>query len=87
MKILMITAHKYTEKRLDAESNERTPAITVPPLYEEIYMDACVFMYNLHILDKITLQVSRNVHIRIKDTSTHIIMDKEHNKTTHTIQL
>ena len=68
---------------MDAESNETTPAIAFPPLYEDIYMYVCVCMYNLHILDKITFQVSRNVHILIKDTSTHIIMDTEHNETTH----
>ena len=72
---------------MDAEDNETTHAIAFPLLYEDIYVYVCVFVYNLHILDKITLQVSRNVHIRIKDTSTHIIMDTEHNKTTHTIQL
>ena len=49
-------------------------------------MYACVFMYNMHRLDKIIFQVSRNVHILIQETSTDIIMDAEHNGTTHTIQ-
>ena len=72
---------------MDPEGNETIPTIAFPPLYEDIYVYVCVFMCNLHTLDKITFQVSRNVHILIKDTSTHIIMDTEHNETTHTIQL
>ena len=71
---------------MDAESNETTPAISFPLFHEDIYMYTCVFMYNMHILDKITLQVSRNVHILIRETFTHIIMDAKHNETTHTIQ-
>ena len=69
-----------------AESNEATPAIAFPLCHEDIYMYACVFMYHMHILDKITFQVSRNVNILIQDTFTHIIMDAEHNETTPTIQ-
>ena len=71
---------------MDAESNENTPAISFPLFHEDKYMYACVFMYNMHILDKITFQVSRNVHILIRETFTHIIMDAKHNETTHTIQ-
>ena len=72
---------------MDAESNENTPAIAFPLFHEDIYIYiyTCVFMYNMHILDKITLQVSRNVHILIRETFTHIIMDAEHNGTTPTI--
>ena len=69
--------------KMDAESNENTPAISFPLFHEDKYMYACVFMYNMHILDKITFQVSRNVHILIRETFTHIIMDAEHNETTH----
>ena len=71
---------------MDAKSNENTPAISFPLFHEDKYMYACVFMYNMHILDTIALQVSRNVHILIRETFTHIIMDAEHNETTHTIQ-
>ena len=49
-------------------------------------MYTCVFMYNVHILDKITLQVSRNVHSMSRETFTHMIMDAEHSETTPTIQ-
>ena len=71
---------------MDAKSNENTPAISFPLFHEDKYMYVCVFMYNMHILDKITFQVSRNVHILIRETFTHIIIDAEHNETTHTIQ-
>ena len=72
---------------MDAKNNENTPAISVPLLYEDKYMYTCACMYNMHILDKIAFQVSRNVHILIRETSTHIIMDAKHNETTHTLQL
>ena len=71
---------------MDAKSNENTPAISSPLVHEGNYMYACVFMYNMHILDKITLHVSINVHILSRETFTHIIMDAELNETTHTIQ-
>ena len=70
---------------MDAKSNENTPAISFPLFHEDKYMYACVFMYNMHILDTIALQVSRNVHILIRETLTHIIIDAEHSETTHTI--
>ena len=47
--------------------------------------DACNETSPVYILDKITLQVSRNVHILIRETFTHIIMDAKHNETTPTI--
>ena len=72
---------------MDAKSNENTPAISFPLFHEDKYMYACVFMYNMHILDTITLQVFRNVHILIRETFTHIILDAEHSETTPTIQL
>ena len=61
--------------KMDAESNKTTPAISFPLCQEDKYMYACVFMYNMHILDKNTFQVSRNVHILNLETFTHIIMD------------
>ena len=42
-------------------------------------------MYNMHMLHKIILQVSRNVHIMIQETFTYMIMDAEHNETNPTI--
>ena len=71
---------------MDARSNKNTPAIAVPLLHEDKYMYTCVCMYNMHILDKITFQVSRHVHILSRETFTHIIMDATHNETTHTLQ-
>ena len=71
---------------MDAESNDNTPAIAFPLFHEDKYMYVCVFMYNMHILDKIAFKESRNVHILIRETFTHIIMDAEHNETTPTIQ-
>ena len=70
---------------MDAKSNENTPAISFPLVHEDKCLYACGFMYNMHMLDKITFQVSRNVHILMRETSTHIIMEAEYNKTTHTI--
>ena len=40
----------------------------------------------MHIVGKITFQVSTHVHILIQETFTHILMDAEHNETTPTIQ-
>ena len=71
---------------MDAERNDNTPAIACPLVHEDKYMYACVFMYNMHILDKITLQVSRNVHILIQETFTHMLMDAEHNEIIPMIQ-
>ena len=71
---------------MDAESNDNTPAIALPLFHEDIYRYACVFMYNMHILGKITFQVSTNLHILIRETCTHILMDAEHYKITPTIQ-
>ena len=76
----------FTYIIMDAKSNENTPAIACSLVHEDKYMYACVFMYNMHILDKITCQVSRKVHIMIQETFTHIIMGAEHNETTPTIQ-
>ena len=42
-------------------------------------------MYNMHILDKIILQVSRNVHILIRETFTYMTMDATRNETNPTI--
>ena len=42
-------------------------------------------MYNMHMLDKIILQVFRNVHILMRETFTYMIMDAEHNETNPTI--
>ena len=50
-----------------------------------IYVYTCVFLYNMHILDKTALQVFRNVHIMILETFTHMRMDAEQNETTPTI--
>ena len=77
----------FTYIIMDAKSNENTPAIACSLFHEDKYMYVCMFMYNMHILDKITFQVSRNVHILIRETFTHIIMDAEHNETTPTIQV
>ena len=70
---------------MDAKSNEKNPAISVPLFNEDTYMYTCVFMYNMHVLDKITLQVPRNVHILIRETFTHIMMNAEHNENPPTI--
>ena len=70
---------------MDAERNETTPAISFPPFHEDIYVYIHVFMYSMHILDKITRQVSRHVHILNRETFTHMTMDAEHNETTPTI--
>ena len=70
---------------MDAKNIENTPAILFPLFHEVKYMYACVFIYNMHILDTIALQVSRNLHILIRETLTHIIMDAAHNETTPTI--
>ena len=72
---------------MDATSNEKTPAISFPLFHEAKYVYACVCVYNMHILDAIALPVSRNVHILILETFTHIIIDAEQSETTHTIQL
>ena len=71
---------------MDAESNDNTPAIAFPLFHEDQYMYVCVFIYNMHILDKIAFKESRNVRILIRETLTHIIMDAAHNETTPTIQ-
>ena len=42
-------------------------------------------MYNMHMRDKIILQVSRNVHILIRETITYMIMDATHNENNPTI--
>ena len=52
---------------MDAESNDNTPAIALPLFHEDIYRYACVLMYNMHILGKITFQVSTNLHILIRE--------------------
>ena len=48
---------------MDAESNDNTPAIALPLFHEDIYRYACVLMYNMHILGKITFQVSTQLFI------------------------
>ena len=72
--------------QMDAESNDNTPAITLPPLHEDIYRYACVCIYKMHILGENTCQVSTTLHILIREACTHILMDAEHYKTTPTIQ-
>ena len=72
---------------MDAKSNENTPAISFPLFHENTYMYTCVFMYNMHILDKITFQVSTNVHILIRETLIHIIIYAGQNETTPRISL
>ena len=69
----------------DAESNETTPAISVPTFHEDIYVYIYGCMYSMHILNKIILQVSRNVHILILETFAYMTMDVEHNETNPTI--
>ena len=70
---------------MDAESNENTPAISVPLFHEDIYTYIHVCMYNMHMLDKIILQVSRNVQILMRETYIYMTMDAEHTVTTPTI--
>ena len=55
----------YIER--DAESNETTPAISVPPFHEDIHVYIYVCMYSMPILDEIIRQVSRSVHILIRE--------------------
>ena len=69
----------------DAESNETTPAISVPPFHEDIYVYIYVCMYSMPILDEITRQVSRSVHILIRETFIYMTMDATHNETNPTI--
>ena len=38
-------------------------------------------MYNMHMLNKIVIQVSRNVQILMRETFIYITMDAEHNET------
>ena len=71
---------------MDAESDDNTPAIAFPLCHEDIHVYACVLRNNMHILGKITFQVSTHVHILIQEAFTHIFMDAEHNETTPTIQ-
>ena len=77
--------------KMDAESNETTPAISVPLFHEDIYIYiyiyiyVYVFMYNMHMLEKIILQVSRNVHILIRETFIYMTMDATHRETHPTI--
>ena len=68
--------------QMDAESNDNTPAITLPPLHEDIYSYACVCIYKMHILGENTCQVSSTLHILSREACTHILMDAEHYKTT-----
>ena len=42
-------------------------------------------MYNMHMLHKIIIQVSRNVQIMMRETFIHMTMDAEHNVITPTI--
>ena len=42
-------------------------------------------MYDIHMLDKIIIQVSRNVQNLIRETFIYMIMDAEHNETNPTI--
>ena len=70
---------------MDHESNETTPAISVPPCHEDTCIYIHVFMYNMHMLDKIIIQVSINVYILIRETFKNTTMDAEHNETNPTI--
>ena len=58
--------------QIDAESNDNTPAITLPPLHEDIYSYACVCIYKMHILGENTCQVSTTLHSLIREACTHI---------------
>ena len=49
------------------------------------YICIYVFMHIMHMSDKITLQVSRNVRGLVWETFTYMTMDAEHNRTTPTI--
>ena len=42
-------------------------------------------MYNMHVLHKIIIQMSRNVQILIRETFIYMTMDAEHNETNPTI--
>jgi len=69
----------------DAESNETTPAISVPPFNEDIYVYIYVCMYSMPIMDEIIRQVSRSVHILIQETFIYMTMDATHRETHPTI--
>ena len=73
----------YIER--DAESNETTPAISVPPFHEDIHVYIYVCMYSMPILDEIIRQVSRSVHILIRETFIYMTMDATHRETHPTI--
>ena len=78
---------KYIKR--DAESNETTPAMSVPPVHEEIYVYTEIYiyvcMYSMPILDEIVCQVSRSVHCLIRETFIHMTMDTTHRETHPTI--
>ena len=54
-------------------------------IYIYIYIDIYVVMYNMHMLDKIIIQVSRNVQILIRETFIYMTMDAELSETNPTI--
>ena len=40
----------------------------------------CIYLYILHMLDKIIIQVSRNVQILIRETNIYMKIDAAHNE-------
>ena len=69
----------------DAESNETTPAISVPPFHEDIHVYIYVCMYSMPIMDEVILQESRSVHILIQETFIDMTMDATLRETHPTI--
>ena len=64
-------------------AHEETPVHMYTYIY--IYIYIYVVMYNMHMLDKIISQVSRNVQIMIRETFIYMTMDAEHNEINPTI--
>ena len=58
-------------------------------MYTCIYICICVYIYvcmhNMHMLNKIIIQVSRNVQILMRETFIYMTMDAEHHETNPTI--
>ena len=44
-----------------------------------------MYMYNMHMLDNIRIQIYKNVQNQIPETFIYMTMDAEHNETTPTI--
>ena len=67
---------------MDVENNETAPVIAFLQ-YMYIYIYVC--MYSMPILDDIVRQVSRSVHILIRETFIYMTMDATHRETHPTI--